>query len=227
MKIATWNVERLKHKKSLDEIIAICNNVNADILVLTENDERIKPDYQYCCHTTTPEPFYIEGYDMPLTYAKSEHRVSIYTNYKIVRKWKTFDEYTALCLELETEKGNLLVYGTIMGILARRLPYKKDIKEQINDFCKFTNAGYNLCICGDYNCGFADDSEYCLSKECRQKIRDTFSKCNIKIVTENQAECIDHISISKNFVGECTPEIVEWNTDKRLSDHKGISIQFD
>ena len=225
MKIATWNVERLKHKKSLDEIITICNKVNADILVLTEYDEDIRLDYPYHECTLTPEPLYFKGYDEPETYKPSEHRVSIYSNYKIIDKHETFNDYTALCLELETEKGNLLVYGTIMGIAARRLPYKEDIKRQINDFCKFTNAGYNLCICGDYNCSFSDDYYY-LSKECRQKIRDIFSKCNIKLVTENQAECIDHIAISKNVIGVSTPEINEWNTDKRLSDHKGISVQF-
>lgn len=226
MKIATWNVERLKHKKSLEEIISTCNKVNADILVLTEYDENINLDYPYHECTPTPEPLYFKGYDKPETYKPSEHRVSIYSKYKIIDTYKTFNDYTALCLELETEKGNMLVYGTIMGIAARRLPYKEDIKGQLNDFCKFTDDGYNLCICGDYNCSFSDDYYY-LSKECRQRIRDTFSKCNIKLVTENQAECIDHIAISKNFVGECTPKIDEWNSDKRLSDHKGISVKFD
>lgn len=48
MKIATWNVERLKHKKTLSEIIAACEQVRADILVLTETDELVKPDYRYC-----------------------------------------------------------------------------------------------------------------------------------------------------------------------------------
>jgi hypothetical protein len=34
MKIATWNVERLKRLRKLDEIIAVCNAVDADIFVL-------------------------------------------------------------------------------------------------------------------------------------------------------------------------------------------------
>ena len=226
MKIATWNVERLKHKRSLDEIISKCNDVNADILVLTEYDEDIKLNYPYHDCTPTPEPLYFEGYDKPAIYKPSEHRVSIYTKYKIIDKHETFNKYTALCLELKTEKGNILVYGTIMGIIARRLPYKKDIEGQLNDFCKFTNDGYNLCICGDYNCSFADDSEYCLSKECRQRIRDTFSNCNIKLITENQPECIDHIALSNDLISQ-PPIIKEWNTRKLLSDHKGIYVQFD
>ncbi len=38
MKIATWNVERLKHKKSLDKIIEACEKTKADIIILTEYD---------------------------------------------------------------------------------------------------------------------------------------------------------------------------------------------
>ena len=48
MKIATWNVERLKHIAALDAIQSICNSLDADILVLTETDERLSPDYPYC-----------------------------------------------------------------------------------------------------------------------------------------------------------------------------------
>lgn len=43
MKIETWNVERLAHKKNLEQMLSECNAVKADILVLTETDERIKP----------------------------------------------------------------------------------------------------------------------------------------------------------------------------------------
>ncbi len=42
MKIATWNVERLKHSSKLEEIISKIEELEADILVLTETDSRIK-----------------------------------------------------------------------------------------------------------------------------------------------------------------------------------------
>ena len=41
MKIATWNVERLRHKKQLDQIQGLCDGIHADILVLTETDKPI------------------------------------------------------------------------------------------------------------------------------------------------------------------------------------------
>ncbi len=34
MKIATWNVERLKHRAELDKMREICENIDADIPVL-------------------------------------------------------------------------------------------------------------------------------------------------------------------------------------------------
>ena len=51
MKIATWNIERLKYRKSIDKILSAIENAKADILVLTESDERIKPNYRYAFHT--------------------------------------------------------------------------------------------------------------------------------------------------------------------------------
>ena len=46
MRIATWNVERLKHKKELEKIKNICNELNADIFVLSETDEQINLNHK-------------------------------------------------------------------------------------------------------------------------------------------------------------------------------------
>ncbi|GHV43560.1 hypothetical protein FACS189490_13730 [Clostridia bacterium] len=45
MKIATWNAERLKHKARVDEIKQVCEPLNADILVFTETDNHINPNF--------------------------------------------------------------------------------------------------------------------------------------------------------------------------------------
>jgi len=119
MKIATWNVERLKHRQALDEILRACEHVQADILVLTETDERLTPNYKYCFRTPTP------GNLQPQQYRPTENRVSIFTNYPCVRQHNTYDKYTALCVELMTERGNLLVYGTIIGIYGNRHAFFK------------------------------------------------------------------------------------------------------
>jgi endonuclease/exonuclease/phosphatase family metal-dependent hydrolase len=45
-------------------------------------------------------------------------------------------------------------------------------------------------------------------------------------LTEKITETIDHIAISKKFIGDSKAEIVEWNIGKELSDHKGISVKL-
>lgn len=127
LRIATWNIERLKHKKSLEQILLACEQIQADILVLTETDHRVCPDYQYSFHT--PPLAEIQ----PVFYSPTENRVSIYTNYPCVRQHKTCDVYTALCVELETKKPSTGLWNhhrhlwkqtpfvsTVLGPTARR-----------------------------------------------------------------------------------------------------------
>lgn len=158
MKIAAWNVERLKHK--LDKIIYICEQIGADILILTETDQRIKLNYNYSFHTSMMSE--IE----PENYKNTENRVSIFTNYECICRHTTFDKYTAICVELETEMGNLLVYGTIIGIYGNRHPsFLRDLTEQTKDFKRLSQGDNSLCICGDYNCSFQDNynSKFCVA----------------------------------------------------------------
>ena len=52
MKIATWNVERLKKKKYLREILSEIEKINANVLILTETDSQILPEnYPYKIET--------------------------------------------------------------------------------------------------------------------------------------------------------------------------------
>ena len=142
MRIATWNVERLKHRKSIGEILSAVEDARADILVLTETDERIEPNYRYAFRTPklhyAPSGYHMPGrykdYAVADVYAVTENRVSIYTTYPCVKQYETYDKYTALCVELETEAGNLLVYGTIIGIIGNRDElFKQDLLLQAKE----------------------------------------------------------------------------------------------
>lgn len=216
MKIATWNIERLRHCVNLDEIQDICNNLKADILILTETDERVKPQFMYSYHTINPS----ENSSIP--YRRTENRVSIYTNYECVRQYDTFDPYTSVCVELRTEYRNLIVYGTIIGIEGNRRPsFKTDLISQLHDFEKLA-LNKNLCICGDYNCSFSDN--YYFTTDGRKLITDCFEANKIEILTAKASECIDHIAVSQRLISGMALKIDEWNLDKRLSDHKGIAV---
>lgn len=217
MKIATWNVERLKHKASLERLRAECEKIGAGILVLTETDQRLCPNFKYCYETPLLAATYQDFY------APTENRVSIYTNYPCVRQHETYDAATTLCVELETDRGNLLVYGTIIGIYGNRHPtFKEDLRRQADDISRLSRLGDGFCICGDFNCSFADN--YYFTKLGRSVLLETCAQNGIRLLTESVPECIDHIAVTAEIVGNSTIHIEEWNLDKSLSDHKGISV---
>ena len=217
MRIATWNVERLVHKRALPEIISACEQAKADILILTETDEQIRPQFRYCFRTPCPVGV------MPGYYRATENRVSIFSNYKCVRQYPTYDEYTALCVELETELGSLCVYGTIMGIEGNRRPsFKEDLQMQVADFARLVSGGKHICIGGDYNISFSDN--YYFTNFGRDTLLRSFAENRVQLLTENAPECIDHIAVSEGLVKGKKVCFEEWNLDKRLSDHKGIVV---
>jgi len=219
MVIATWNVERLKHYKSLTRMLNACQSIDADILVLTETDCRLEPEYPYVFRSAPLHDV------VPELYAATENRITIYSKYPLVRRLETFDEHTSVCVELATEYGNLIVYGTIIGVFGNRhSSFLPDLTKQMNDVERLSGMNNNICFCGDFNLSFADN--YYFTAEGRKRVLTQFEKCGLSILTGNQPECIDHIAISDCFVNGHPCSIEEWNQDKQLSDHKGIAVSL-
>ena len=219
MKIATWNAERLRHKKLLGEMLHSVDEVNADILVLTETDQRLHPKYRFCYETPRM------AISQPGIYAPTENRISLYTSYPCVRQHSTYDENTAICVELETEKGNLIVYGTIIGVYGNRhQTFLPDLMRQMDDLRRLTKLGSAVCFYGDFNCSFADN--YYFTAAGRAAILNGLKDCNLSLLTADQPECIDHIALTEGFAGSTEVKIAEWNQSKTLSDHKGIAVSF-
>jgi len=231
MRIATWNVERLKHKNKLDLIHKACDDAKADILVLTETDERVAPAFPFCYRTTSLQgvefPILYRGENAFIRYADTEHRVSIFTRYQCVKEHQTFNGYTAQCIELATEFGNLLIYGTIMGVFGNReASFQSDLEKQMNDIGRMTAEGQNICVIGDYNLSFNDNYYYTALG--RATVLGCFERSAIRILTSERPQCIDHIAMSDSFMAEHhMAGIQEWNCDKGLSDHKGIVVQIE
>lgn len=208
-------------QKQLDQIQGLCDGIHADILVLTETDKRLHPDYAFCCETTS-----LMG-DKTIPYAVTENRVSLYTNYPVVRLHQTYDSRTALCAELKTEKGNLLVYGTIIGTLGNRhSSFMEQLHRQCDDIRRLSELGDGICVCGDFNCSFSDN--YCFTQAARTTLLDLFRDTGLTLLTERQTECIDHIAVSSSMVTEYSgrfytpiPEI-----GNHRSDMKETAIPF-
>ena len=219
MRIATWNIERLKHKSDIALLNSTLEELKADILVLTETDSRVaRTNYKYCIRT--PKLTEIQ----PDNYLESENRITIFTNYEIIRQHETYDPYTSLSVELKTELGTLIVYGTIIGIFGNRNKnFNTDLFRQVSD-CQKLSKGKNFCLIGDYNISFADN--YYFTNNGRNELNNLFRECNLNLLTREIAACIDHIAISENFITNMETEIGEWNSDKILSDHKGIYVEL-
>ncbi len=217
MKIATWNVERLKHHRHLDRMLQEVSNVDADILVLTETDSRFCPDYPYYYHTPFLQEIKINSY------RNTENRVSIFSKFRCIKQYKTYDAYTAICVELETDQDSLLVYGTIMGIWGNReASFQRDLAKQMEDIQRLSELNKPICVVGDYNLSFHDN--YYFTRAGRDLIMNSFHNCGLDLLTQRIPMCIDHIAITKGFIGE-TISIEEWNKDRILSDHKGIVVE--
>ncbi|MBC7749329.1 MAG: endonuclease/exonuclease/phosphatase family protein [Methylotenera sp.] len=219
MTIATWNLERLKYSKETTKIITILENLNADIVVLTEYDERVNLK-NYPFHIATKSLFEIQ----PGYYKPSKKRVKIYSKYEIVNQFQTYDKYTSCCAEIKTEKGNLLVYGTIIGIFGNRNEnLKTDLPKQIIDF-KTLSTNHNICITGDFNILFCDN--YYFTNWGRNELNNSFTENKITNLTLHLPETIEHIAIRHEFIANAQVETHEWNLDKKLSDHKGVCINL-
>ena len=217
MKILTWNVERLEKKENKKILAKLCE-FGADIIVLTETNSILDLGENYNCVSTKS---LFANYD-DVNYKSGENRTSIWTKYKIVKHFKTFDNYTSICSEIETEIGKLKVYGTIIGIfggIGKR--FESDLKGQLKDFEKFEPEESN-CIIGDLNVFFSGYSYPSLFA--RKVLNETFEKLKMENLTAEITENVDHIIISKEFIKDRKIEIDTWNSDKKLSDHIGICI---
>jgi endonuclease/exonuclease/phosphatase family metal-dependent hydrolase len=218
MKIATWNLERpTKTSKRNPAIIDSLLKINADILILTETNEIINLGDRYTYfHTAKLEgPFYKEG----------ERRVSIYSKYKSLEHIESFRRDTSICERLQTPLGSLAVYGTVIGIFGNRNKgFMEDLDQQLLDFGRVTEKG-DFCLAGDLNISYSDN--YYFTKEGRSKLNASFEKLKLINLTAGIAQNIDHIIVSRAFVGDRPKSIKTWNDDKRLSDHIGVAVEIE
>lgn len=220
MKIATWNLERLTKSsaKRNQTIINILSEINADILILTETNEIIQFsetfNYKTFHSASAPESYYKEG----------EKRVSIYSKYDFATAFATFRDDTSICKKIKTLKGNLAVYGTVIGINGnRRKNFIPDLDMQIKDFENITQTE-NLCISGDLNMSFSDNYYY--TKEGREKLNACFEKLSLTNLTANIPQNIDHIILPNSFIQDKRISIQTWNLEKKLSDHIGVAVDI-
>lgn len=151
MKIATWNIDRLKSKKNILPIVECIQKIDADILILTEYNSILElPFYEY---KITAEPLL----QSPYHYKETERRGAVFSKFPIKKSFKRYDGQTSCCAELETNFGNLIVYATVVGIIENTdLNFKTDLIKQTEDISTISKFG-NFCYAGDLNISFSDN----------------------------------------------------------------------
>jgi len=188
MKVATWNLERPKSNSFRNlKIIEILEELDADILIITENNDAINLGGKYFhFHTDElPKPYYSSG----------ERRSSIYSKYQFIRSYQTYRSDTSLCLEFESEIGNLLVYATVVGIHGNRRPeYLTELELQMNDLERLSNLNKAIFYAGDLNMSFSDNYYY--TKLGRQTFLNAFRDFDLLNTTADIPQNIDHIVLS-------------------------------
>jgi len=215
MKIINWNVGRPSKNKG-EKILEKLNKLDADILILTETNSSIVPHGDYNELSTAR----LRGVTDGVPYKDGEIRTSIWTKYSIIKHHSTFNDKTSVCADIKTKSGVLTVYATIIGILGGTKPaFKVDLQSQLLDFDNLF-PGKQVCIAGDYNIIFTGRAYPSLSA--RQTLNDVFQKFNLKNITDSVADCVDHIAISNDFMGDKKVSFEIWNEDKKLSDHIGV-----
>jgi len=219
MKILTWNIERAKYENQL--IIDKLAEFNADIIILTETNYAIKigEDFKFVATEILESGF--DG----VKYKTGENRTTIWTKYRIVNQKKTFDNFTSVCAEIETPKGLLNVYGTIIGVfggIGER--FKNDLEKQLLDFENLSKEKL-ICIVGDLNVTFS--GRVYPSHDAKNKLNSAFEQLKLKNLTSEIENNIDHIVISKCLVENRNVKIETWNHDKKLSDHIGICVTIE
>ncbi|MEO6671410.1 MAG: endonuclease/exonuclease/phosphatase family protein [Ferruginibacter sp.] len=246
MKIATWNLQRpAKSGSKVSPIEQRLKTLNADILILTETNQFIDPGPDYkSFHTAallTPRSARKkDGVDIsygPVLYKPGERRASIYSKYNFIEQLPTFDPETSTCIKFQTPLGDLAVYATIIGVFGNReQSFKTDLDLQLTDFENIVSkkasldsepsepadaAKTNLCIAGDLNITFADNSYY--TKEGREKLNDAFQTLELVNLTAFIPGNIDHIILPERLIGK-KRDVKIWNTDKKISDHVGVAV---
>ena len=239
LRIATWNLERPKqngHSRNLRRIEKI-HEINADLWVLTETRSAIALD-GYSCLASPSQPGY---------HSNGESFAAIWSRWPIRRAVPTFDPYFAVCAEVNSPAGPMLVFGTIItyandpgsdGTSRRWEEHRKSIASHASDWNRLRDEYPNhlFCVAGDFNQS-RDGSGWYEDAESVRKLSLALDQSSLQCVTELDMQAhglsratVDHICLSRELAIRVRA-IGAWegktNDGSKTSDHNGVFIDVD
>ena len=158
MRIATWNIDRGPNKL-LATIRAQLGAIDADIWILTETKASVIPE------SRAPDPFagYVGLASRPESHKEKpgQNKTTIWSRFGLQRTIATFDPDTAVCAEIQTPMGPMIVYGSIItywGDTNAEFPKQWDrhlneIERHANDWERIATKLHDpiMCLAGDFN----------------------------------------------------------------------------
>jgi len=236
LRIATWNLERptLNGWKKNPGITEKIREIDADVWILTETNASIIPS-----SNRLPRVGYVSVASLPtkeLAHKLGESCTAIWSRCGIKQVISTFEIDTAVCADIVTPLGPMLIYGTILTYANDKGPnnkskkweeHRKAIADHNNkDWKPIANEFPNhfICIAGDLNISFCDN--YYFTELNRQDLLGIFKDLGLTNLTADVKQNIDHIAVSQSLIKDCTFSITTWNEDKQLSDHIGICVEI-
>ena len=243
MKIATWNLRRLIAAPSLraEIILAEMRRVDADIWVLTEAHDNIRPaDCYESVASGTPDR----------THSSGERWAMIWSRFPIGRAIATSDASRTVAVRVTPPRGaDLIVYGSVLPWLGSSWQehpakngeaFKSALTAQRNDWenLKSANEDCELIVAGDLNQDLADKHFYG-SKANRSLLGKALTACGLRAVAASSADpvplhsprrsSVDHICVPIGATRWSDAPVGSWpETDwppRDVSDHFGLFVQ--
>lgn len=236
IRIVTWNVERPRTGSLTRNAIinAKLREVDPDIAILTETHCHIQLDTTFhSCATAISAENQWRYLNNPHT--PGEHCCIIWSRWPIARTLPTADPDHAVCAEISTPGGPLLVYGSIItwhadkgsdGTAHNWTEHHKAIEWHGRDWARL-GGGLPLCAAGDFNTTL--DGTYYGTRHGRDLLRAALSESDLVCVTERLPQTIDHICLSRPWA-DLVERCFRWQAygarERPISDHYGVGVDL-
>ncbi len=252
-RIATWNIGR-PGPSGIERnaaIVAKLAEINADIWILTETNVCIAPGHAYNSWASPANaPFRRHGERATMIWSRLPIRRAIptfagiplrddaanpsYPSYGVLGE----DASPAVCAEILTPRGPLLVYGTIITWFGDKGPretatYEEEQRRSIplysDDWARIATEG-PLCVAGDFNARLRvpTDGLRAETKVARELLNAALTRSDLVSTTVDLDYCIDQICLSRAWAERAGPpqqfQATYGAEQKPVSDHKGVFI---
>jgi endonuclease/exonuclease/phosphatase family metal-dependent hydrolase len=239
-RIATWNLDHASNKsRPAEEQFKKINAIDADIWVLSETCDRVDLSRV--------------GYKSATPYLRNRYNnfwttVWVRDPFSIGTSIVSHDGETVTCVELETPRGALIVYGTILtwrddrgatGKSAAWAEHHNAIEAHGNDWARLRtlHSGKPLIVAGDFNQTRDASRKYC-STDSIERLTEQLERNHLVCITEEDfgkagklaidprkgyyRHNIDHICLTAPLQSSNIGAWDHFSGKHYLSDHNGV-----